>query len=121
VARSFDPIPRHLMEAFHDAVSLFPIWSAALAEREVSIKGTPYTMSEVCRLVAGFRDPLPHSVFDELLSHMHAEPIERKFELSRKPSYATAARCLLKLIENRKAAYRRREKMRCNKGAFTAT
>jgi hypothetical protein len=117
MARSSDPIPRQLSEAFHDAVSLFPIWSAALAEREVTIKGTPYTMSQVCRLVAGFSDPLPHSVFDELLSHVHA--IGDKFEFSRKPSYATAARCLLKLIENRKAAYLRREKMRRNKGGFT--
>jgi hypothetical protein len=121
MARSSDPIPRQLSKAFHDAVSLFPIWSVALAEREVTIKGRPYTMSytmsQVCRLVAGFSDPLPHGVFDELLSHMHA--IGDKFELSRKPSYATAARCLLKLIENRKAAYLRREKMRRNKGGFT--
>ena len=63
------------------------------------------------------RNGLPHGVFDELLSHVHA--IGDKFELSRKPSYATAARCLLKLIENRKAAYLRREKMRRNKDGFT--
>jgi hypothetical protein len=51
-------------------------------------------LSLVCGRVANFTDPLPADVFDALY-HV-------KKELRADPTYATAARCFLELIEAKK-------------------
>jgi hypothetical protein len=105
------PIPTRLSEAFHRAVELYSDWSAAFAEREVSIDGKPYSMSAVCRLLSGFSDQLPENVFDELRFLMRAHQVEIKGHLAKDRSYAMGAKYLLELIDARKAAYRRLEQI----------
>ena len=48
-------------------------------------------------------------VFEKLFSYLHAEHTVLRVELDTDPTYATAARCFLKLIEHRKAENQRRE------------
>jgi hypothetical protein len=78
-------------------------------EPEVSLDLKPASISTVCRDVLPCNDPLPEDVFEKLFSHLHAEHTILKGQLDSDPTYATAARCFLKLIEHRKAEYQRRE------------
>jgi hypothetical protein len=77
-------------------------------EPEVSLDLKPVSISAVCRDVLPFNDPLPEDLFEKLFFHLHAEHTILKRELD-SPTYATAARCFLELIEHRKAEYQRRE------------
>jgi hypothetical protein len=106
------PIPTYLREAFADALELFPDWSAALPEREVSIKGKPFTMSAVCSLVDGYNDRLPDSVVAVLTSHVQVAFADLTEQLTGDPSYTIGAKCLRRLIANRKADYQRVERRR---------
>jgi hypothetical protein len=110
--RAPTPMTARLREAFHRAVELYPDWSAAFAEREVSIEGKPHSISAVCRLVAGFSDQLPDNVFDELRFLMRAHHVEIKENLAKDRSYAIGAKYLLKLIDAKKSAYRRLKQSR---------
>jgi hypothetical protein len=110
------PIPTELAEAFRDAVGLFRDWSPGLPKAiEVSVKGKSYSMSEVCHLVDHFSGQLPQDVFDALLSYMHAPHTDLRRELVSDRSYATGARCLVKLIGDRKAEYQQQEELRRNR------
>jgi hypothetical protein len=101
-------IPSACAAAFRDAVWRYSHWLAE-PEPEVSLDLKPASISTVCRDVLPFNDPLPEDVFGKLFSHLHAEHTILKGELDSDPTYATAARCFLKLIEHRKAEYQRRE------------
>ncbi len=64
----------------------------------------------VCDLVLSYRnEPLPVNVHDELWNLIDKTRLNLKIELATDPSYATAARCLDKLIQDHRAADRRRE------------
>jgi len=61
----------------------------------------------VCGRAGGFTDPLPDEVFDAvdfLLIDRH-----RKAELRANRTYATAARCFLEAIEDKKRKYSENE------------
>jgi hypothetical protein len=64
-------------------------------------------MSGVCGLVDGYADPIPDSLVVELTRHMQSAHASLKDQLSRDPSYTIAAKCLRRLISDRKADYRR--------------
>jgi hypothetical protein len=99
-------IPPGRAEAFRDAVWRYSDWWAE-PEPEVVLDQKPVVISTVCEAVLPFNDPLPESVFEKLFSFLHMEHAVLKGELDADPSYSTAARCFLKLIEHRKAEYRR--------------
>ena len=101
-------IPPTHAEAFRDALWRYSHWLAE-PEPEVSLDLKRVSISTVCRDVLPFDDPLPEDVFERLFSHLHAEHTILKEELDADPTYATAARCFLKLIEHRKSEYQRRE------------
>jgi hypothetical protein len=63
-------------------------------------------MSGVCGLVASFQDKLPEDVVSLLLSYMYAQHDTLRGNLERDPTYATGARCLRALIDERKDRYR---------------
>ena len=64
-------------------------------------------MSLVCGRVETFTDRLPDEVFDALYHLAMDDSAHRhlKDELSSNPTYATAAHCLLQLIEDKKRRY----------------
>ncbi|HXW48044.1 MAG TPA: hypothetical protein VEK31_01230 [Xanthobacteraceae bacterium] len=101
-----EPIPNYLREAFSEAVQLFSNWNPALSEREVSVNGRPFTMSGVCGLVDGYADPMSDAVVAELTTHLRTSHAALKKQLEKDPSYSTGARCLRRLISDRKADYR---------------
>jgi hypothetical protein len=105
--RSPDPIPNYLREAFSEAVELFSNWSPAAPEREVSIHERRFTISEVCGLVDGYADPIPDSVVVGLTSNMQTPHTALRERLARVPTYSTGAKCLRRLISDRRADYRR--------------
>jgi hypothetical protein len=108
------PISPELAEAFRQAVALYRDFDPALREQTslVSLDQKPYSICEVCRLVGGFSDPLPEGLLARLFSYMHAEHMELERDLAKNRSYATAARCLLKLIEDRRVTHQRLEERR---------
>ena len=111
-----DPLLENLSEAFNNAVWLFADWTSSLPELEVSLDRKPFSMSAVCGLVDGFSDPLPEQVVDRLLSYMRIQHAELKHKLTLDRSYAVGARCLLGLIDSRKAEYQMLIKVRREKG-----
>jgi hypothetical protein len=104
-------IPPGRAKAFHDAVWFYAEWWGE-SEPHVSLDLEPVLISTACEAVLPFRDPLPESVFERLFSFLHAEHTTLKRELDADPSYATAARCFLKLIETRRVEIQRREDQR---------
>jgi len=91
-------IPFDLAEAFADAVLVYEIWSG----REIRIGPRFYSIIEVCGFVDQFTDRLPERVFLKLRSYTHDHPDGILWaDLAADPSYATAARCLRKMIERR--------------------
>jgi hypothetical protein len=59
----------------------------------------------VCGRVSGFHDSLPDEVYDALFFVMHGTHTHLKKELRADRTYATAARCFLELIEDKKRKY----------------
>jgi hypothetical protein len=76
---------------------------------KVIIDGKHFTIRAACELVKGFTDSLRGEVQDDLLYHMHDGDRVLKEELGRDPSYGTGARCLLRLMDKREAAFRLQE------------
>jgi len=106
----------NLAEAFRHAVIFYPLWSPALPnERRIGIDRIgiyrkAFSIAEVCRLVDSFNDPLPPELLNALLSYMDLRYEEQKDKLSETRSYRTGARCLSKLMDDRKSDYIAREK-----------
>jgi hypothetical protein len=98
-----DPIPADFSAAFRNAVWLYSGWMPSLPEPQVRLGNKSHDMSALCGLVDGFRDRLPDDVFDTLMIYMR----DIRYTLLRQKivadqSYTTAARCFLRLIEDRK-------------------
>jgi hypothetical protein len=101
------PIPANLSAAFHRAVWSFRDWGFIRFEPSVSVDQNPFLISTVCDLVMKFKDPLPDNVFAKLLSYTLEGYNELGGDLAKDRSYATGARCLLKMISDRNAEYQR--------------
>jgi hypothetical protein len=67
-----DPIPKDLVEGFHEAVWCYHEWTPSLRESEVSINRQTYSMSAVCDLIDKFEDALPEHVIKRLFHYMDA-------------------------------------------------
>jgi hypothetical protein len=93
---------------FCEALSKFSDWWGE-PEPEVSFECKSYSISTICGFAMEFGDPLPESVYVELLSQMDAHYQNLKEDLSKDRSYKMGARCLLRLIDDRKEEYRRRD------------
>ena len=106
VEPSSEPMHQDLREAFHDAVSLFSDWNRGAREPDVSLERRPWPISEVCRLVMNFNDPLPETVRHQLLCNLVDVPNDL-----RDLSYGNGARFLLSAIDARKAEYQQRREL----------
>ena len=91
------------LNAFDDAVLYFQRnWSPSLPDQKaILVDQELRSIPEVCALVESFDDWLPHDVYDTLFHQMHFGSEDLGQELGKSRTYATAARCLLKLIERR--------------------
>ena len=69
-------------------------------------QGKLIPISAVCRRVDKFTDPLPDEVFDALYFLARQKHLKEKLDAER--TYATGAQLLLKLIEDRKAEWAKR-------------
>jgi hypothetical protein len=80
-------------------------------EPSVAIGRNIASISAVCGLVDTFVDPLPENIFGKLYFQMDNTDTQRRLKekLGADRTYAGAARCLLKLIEDRRAAHERIE------------
>jgi hypothetical protein len=97
-------ITSDLAVAFCEAVNFYQFWSPGrAAQREWNIEGSFYSMRGICErvLAGGFADELPNAVFVQLISYMHAKHRRLEENLIRDESYATGARCLLTLMDER--------------------
>ena len=106
-----EPMPEDVREAFRNAIHLYVDWKLGRPERSVSFRRLQQiSLNGVCDLVLSYRnEPLPVNVHDELWNLIDKTRLNLKVELATDPSYAVAARCLDKLIQDHRAADRRRE------------
>ena len=87
--------------AFHNAVSCFQDWTANVAEPKVKLRGRFCPISEVCQEIANLSDPLPEAILSILYNETRAGALKLD------ETYRDGARCLRRLIENRKQLRRR--------------
>ena len=100
-------ISPRLAEEFFEAVRQYIRWNFGDPEPSFTVDRHLVRISLVCGRVDGFTDPLPDDVFDALdflLTDRH-----HKAELRANPTYATAARCFLEAIEDKKRKYSENE------------
>jgi hypothetical protein len=103
------PIPRDLAEAFRSALLFYrSSWTPAFHGPEVSINGRSSTIEKVCRLVAESTDELPKELLVSLLACMDDRYRGPKSDLEKHSTYQTASRCLLLLLRDREADWRKR-------------
>jgi len=98
-----DPIPKHLAEAFDEAVLAYEIWHPANEGRMIPVAGRYCTIDQVCDSVTQFVDDrLPEHVFQRL-SHMHDQPQgAQKAKLLESPTYGVGAICLREIMDLRR-------------------
>ena len=95
-------ISQRLAAEFFNAVREYLHWQLSRRERDIGFDRY-IQLSLVCGRVAPLTDPLPDEVFDAIYVLALNETHEHlKRELSADRTYATAARCLLELIEANK-------------------
>jgi hypothetical protein len=82
----------------------------------VPIDGKCHSIRAVCELVGRYDDALPEPVANLLFPQMRAQHQELRFKLARTATYAVAAQCLLKLMDDRIEDYKRREESRQQRG-----
>jgi hypothetical protein len=101
-----DTMPEDVRQAFADAVRLYGHWRFEppnLSPPTLSFRTLKVSLSGICDLVAAYKnEPLPLGVHDELWTLI--EEMKLKAELAIDPSYATGARVLDALIQNRRTA-----------------
>ena len=100
-------ISPQLAETFFEAVRAYVRWTFGNPEPTATFYRDALPISTVCRSVDRFTDPLPADVFDALcflVAGKANKHLKEKLEADR--TYATGARCLLKLIEARQTEWR---------------
>jgi hypothetical protein len=96
---------QELRIAFHNAVSRFQDWTANVAEPKVKLRGRFCPISEMCQEIANLSDPLPEAILSILYNKTRAG--DDMLALKLDETYRGGARCLRRLIENRKRLRRR--------------
>ena len=101
------PISPELAETFFEAVREYVRWTFGNPEPTVNFHQNAMPIGTLCRHVEDFTDPLPDEVFNALC-FLVMGPTERqlKEKLGADRTYASAAQCLLKLIEDRQTEWR---------------
>jgi hypothetical protein len=95
-------ISRRQAEEFFEAIREYVRWALSCPEQPLTF-ARYVQLSLVCGRVASFTDPLPAEVFDALyLLAIDDSCRHLKKELRANPTYATAARCFLEMIEAKK-------------------
>jgi hypothetical protein len=107
-----EPISRHLRDAFYGAVQLYPNWTAFGHGPLVSVDGRRYTISDVCNLAIEISDGMPDDLLGSLMFLLNAADQDLLEGLAKDRSYASGARCLLKLMYRRSADSRTLEESR---------
>jgi hypothetical protein len=108
-------IPLDFAEAFADAVLVYEIWDPEYPERLIRIGPRFYSIPEVCGFMERFTDRLPERVFLKLRTYVRDYPDGILWaDLAADPSYATAVRCLRKMMERRTEDHKLREVRRRN-------
>jgi hypothetical protein len=99
-----DPIPSDLREVFLETIRLYDDWKFGGPEPLLSFrKLRQISISGVCELVLSYRnEPLPANLHHMLRNLIGETRAKLEPELAEDPSYATGAKCLLKLIDEHK-------------------
>jgi hypothetical protein len=109
-----EPISRHLRDAFYGAVQLYPNWTAFGHGPLVSVDDRRYTISEVCNLAVEISDGMPDNLLGNLMFFLNVGDQDLLEGLAKDRSYASGARCLLKLMRRRASDSRTLEESRRN-------
>jgi hypothetical protein len=97
-----EPIPSDLAKGFDDAVLAYEVWHPDHEGRQIKIRGSYFSIAQVCDLVDQFADPLPTHVFDKLRSYMHDHPDgESIADLEASRTYGRGAIALRTMIARR--------------------
>ena len=100
----FEAIPEDVRQAFKDAVRLYNRWSFQPNDAPAPIlefRNLKVSLSGICDLVVAYKnEPIPLPVHDELWTLIG--DVKLKAELGIDPTYATGARCLDTLIQDRR-------------------
>ena len=98
-----ETMPEDVRQAFSDAVRLYSHWRFEppnVPAPTLSFRTLRVSLSGICDPVAAYKnEPLPLAVHDELWTLI--ADMKLKAELAIDPSYATGARCLEALIQDR--------------------
>jgi|ERR1700722_4092844 hypothetical protein len=103
------PIPADVADAFGEALVLLVQWRGRAEEPVAVLDGKTMPISAIFELVAGraFGDEVPRSMLELLQTYAGRDP-ERKKEiavLALRPTYETAARCLLTWVGYKKSKW----------------
>ncbi len=102
-AQQRETIPDDVRQSFRDAVRLFYRWRPGERIPTIRFRTMIVSLSGVCDLVLAYRnEPLPLDVHHELLALIDRPHLNLKADLMTDPSFETGARCLDKLIEERR-------------------
>lgn len=91
-------------EAFRRAVEIFRDggWNSARPESPTLLAGNGHrTIREICTLIVNSRTKLPKETIADLLQCLEHRDSALDAALKRDPTYASGARCLLKLLDER--------------------
>ena len=101
-----ETMPEDVRQAFSDAVRLYSHWRFEppnVPAPTLSFRTLRVSLSGICDLIAAYKNErLPLAVHDELWTLI--ADMKLKAELAIDPSYATGARCLDALIQDRRTA-----------------
>ena len=98
-------IPPRLAKEFFEAVREYLRWHLGDPEPSMTVDRYLVRISFVCGRVDNFTDALPDEVFYALCFLMDGAHTRLKNELRADRTYATAARCFLELIEDKKRRF----------------
>jgi hypothetical protein len=101
-----ETMPGDVRQAFAEAIRLYSHWRSGppnAPSPTLGFRTLKVLLSGICDLVAAYKnEPLPLAVHDELWRLI--DNMKLKAELAIDPSYATGARCLDALIQDRRMA-----------------
>jgi hypothetical protein len=101
-----EAMPQDVRLAFADAVRLYNHWRVEppnVPAPTLGFRTLKVSLSGICDLVTAYKnEPLPLAVHDQLWTLI--VDMKLKAELAIDPSYATGARCLDALIQDRRTA-----------------